>query len=356
MSLSVDLRRRLGTLELAVRFEQATSGVTALFGPSGAGKTSVLHMIAGLLAPDRGRIVLGDRVLHDSNARISVPAPARRLACVFQDARLFPHLSVRANLLYGMRRSPAPPPKERVDAIIALLGLGDLLDRRPRGLSGGERQRVAIGRALLANPQMLLLDEPLAALDPQRRDEIMGYLERLRDDTAIPMLYVTHRREEMARLADQVVMLDAGRVLARGSTATVLADPGLARRFAEPPSSVLLARVERHDEAWGLTRLDCGGLPLVLPQLDAAEGSRVRIAVRAADVLIALRPPVDLSASNVLAATVTGLADTEATWTDASLEVAGQPLAARITRASRHRLDLQPGQKVFALIKTATLA
>jgi molybdate transport system ATP-binding protein len=313
-------------------------------------------MLAGLLAPDRGRIVLGDRVLLDSDAGISLPAPARRLACVFQDARLFPHLSVRANLLYGRRRSPVPPPMERVEAIIALLGLGDLLDRRPRGLSGGERQRVAIGRALLANPEMLLLDEPLAALDPQRRDEIMGHLERLRDETGIPMLYVTHRREEMARLADQVVMLDAGRVLARGGTARVLADPGLALHFAEPPSSVLRARIEQHDETWGLTRLDCGGQPLVLPRLDAAEGSRVRIAVRAADVLIALHPPGDLSASNVLAATVTGLADADPTWTDATLEVAGQPLAARITRASRHRLDLQPGQRVFALIKTATLA
>ena len=356
MSLSVDLRRRLGTLELAVRFEQPTSGVTALFGPSGAGKTSVLHMIAGLLAPDGGRIVLGDRVLHDSDAGISVPAPARRLACVFQDARLFPHLSVRANLLYGMRRSPMPPPAESLDAIIALLGLGDLLTRRPRGLSGGERQRVAIGRALLANPEMLLLDEPLAALDPERREEIMGYLERLGNDTAIPMLYVTHRRDEMARLADQVVMLDAGRVLARGSTAEVLTDPGLARRFAEPPSSVLSARIEHHDESWGLTRLDCGGLPLVLARLDATEGSRVRIAVRAADVLIALRPPEGLSASNMLQATITDLADADPTWTDATLDIAGQPLAARITRASRHRLDLRPGQRVFALIKTATLA
>jgi molybdate transport system ATP-binding protein len=356
MSLSVDLRRRLGTLELAVRFEQPASGVTALFGPSGAGKTSVLHMIAGLLAPQQGRIVLGDRILLDSDAGLCVPAPARRLACVFQDARLFPHLSVRSNLFYGMRRSPAPLPAESVDAIIGLLGLGDLLARRPRGLSGGERQRVAIGRALLANPDMLLLDEPLAALDPERRDEIMGYLERLRDDTSIPMLYVTHRREEMARLADQVVMLDAGRIVARGSTAEVLTDSGLARRFVEPPSSVLIARIGHHDETWGLTRLDCGGLPLVLPRLDAAEGSRVRIAVRAADVLIALRPPDGLSASNTLAATVTGLADADPTWTDATLDIAGQPLAARITRASRHRLDLQPGQRVFALIKTATLA
>lgn len=356
MSLSVDLHRRLGTLELAVRFEQPASGVTALFGPSGAGKTSVLHMIAGLLAPDRGRILLGDRILLDSDAGLSVPAPARRLACVFQDARLFPHLSVRANLFYGMRRSPDPPQAEAVEAVIDLLGLGDLLARRPRGLSGGERQRVAIGRALLANPEMLLLDEPLAALDPERRDEILGYLERLRDRTAVPMLYVTHRREEMARLADEVVMLDAGRVLARGTTAGVLADPGLALRFAEPPSSVLRARVDRHDEHWGLTHLDCGGLPLVLPRLDAAEGSRVRIAIRAADVLIALNPPEGLSASNTLAATIRDLADADPTWTDASLDVAGQPLAARITRASRQRLGLQPGQRVFALIKTATLA
>jgi len=213
--LAVDLEKQLGALQLSVRFE-AAGGATALFGPSGAGKTSVVNMIAGLLAPDRGSIALDDAVLFDSAAGIDVPPHRRRIGYVFQEGRLFPHLSVRQNLDYGRRMSGRPREAKDFDRIAALLDIGHLLDRRPRMLSGGERQRVAVGRALLTRPRLLLLDEPLASLDTGHKREILPYLVRLRDDAGIPIVYVSHMRAEVRRIATTVVRLDAGRVVATG--------------------------------------------------------------------------------------------------------------------------------------------
>ena len=213
--LAVDVERRLGALDLSARFE-TTGGVTALFGPSGAGKTSVVNMIAGLLKPDRGRIALDDTVLFDSVKGIDVPAHRRRIGYVFQEGRLFPHLSVRQNLDYGRRMSGRPREVGEFERIVALLDIGHLLDRRPGKLSGGERQRVAVGRALLMGPRLLLLDEPLASLDTGHKREILPYLVRLRDDAGIPMVYVTHTPAEARRIATTVVRLDAGRVIAAG--------------------------------------------------------------------------------------------------------------------------------------------
>jgi molybdate transport system ATP-binding protein len=213
--LAVEVEKRLGDFRLDVRFKTET-GVTALFGPSGAGKTTLVNMISGLIKPDRGKIVLGDKVLFDDAARIDLPVHRRHIGYVFQEGRLFPHLSVRRNLDYGRRmRSLAPDPAQ-LARIVSLLDIDHLLDRRPGRLSGGERQRVAIGRALLMRPGLLLLDEPLASLDPARKREILPYLERLRDEVGIPMVYVSHQAAELRRIATAVVRLRDGRVEAIG--------------------------------------------------------------------------------------------------------------------------------------------
>jgi len=213
--LAVDIEKRLGEFSIAARFETA-AGVTAVFGPSGAGKTTLVNMIAGLLTPDRGRITLGDTVLFDSEQRINLPPWRRRIGYVFQEGRLFPHLKVAANLDYGRRMCGLTPDPAETQRIVALLDIGQLGDRRPGKLSGGERQRVAIGRALLMRPRLLLLDEPLASLDVARKREILPYLERLRDESAVPMVYVSHQANELRRIATSVVLLEAGRVTAAG--------------------------------------------------------------------------------------------------------------------------------------------
>ena len=223
--LSVDVEKRLGEFRLAARFE-TTDGATALFGPSGSGKTSIVNMIAGLIAPDRGRIVLDDTALFDSAARVNVPAHHRRIGYVFQEGRLFPHLTVAQNLDYGRWMSAvAADPAER-ERIVALLDIGHLLSRRPGHLSGGERQRVAFGRALLMKPRLLLLDEPLASLDRARKLEILPYLARLRDEAKVPMIYVSHQAGEITRLASQVVRIEDGRVLAAGGLELLDAEVG----------------------------------------------------------------------------------------------------------------------------------
>jgi molybdate transport system ATP-binding protein len=213
--LAVDVEKQLGGLKLSVRFD-AASGVTALFGPSGAGKTSVVNMIAGLLTPDRGSIKLADTMLFDAAAGINVPPHRRRIGYVFQEGRLFPHLSVRQNLDYGRRMSSRPADADEFERIATLLDIGPLLERRPGMLSGGERQRVAVGRALLMRPRLLLLDEPLASLDGGHKREILPYLVRLRDDAGVPMVYVSHTAAELRRIATHVVRLEAGRVVAQG--------------------------------------------------------------------------------------------------------------------------------------------
>jgi molybdate transport system ATP-binding protein len=213
--LAVDVEKQLGAFKVAVRF-QASGGATALFGPSGAGKTSVVNMIAGLFKPDRGSIALDEMMLFDAKAHIDIPPHLRRIGYVFQEGRLFPHLSVRQNLDYGRRMSGRPPDADEFERIAALLDIGRLLDRRPRMLSGGERQRIAVGRALLMRPRLLLLDEPLASLDAAHKREILPYLVRLRDDAKVPIVYVSHSPAEVRRIATNVVRLNAGQVVAVG--------------------------------------------------------------------------------------------------------------------------------------------
>jgi molybdate transport system ATP-binding protein len=227
--LSVDVEKKFGGFTVTARFE-SSGGVTALFGPSGAGKTTIVNMIAGLVEPDRGRIALGDDVLFDSATRINVPPPRRRIGYVFQEGRLFPHLSVRHNLDYGRRMNRLPRDRAAMERIVTMLEIEHLLSRRPGRLSGGERQRVAVGRALLMKPALLLLDEPLASLDAARKREILPYLERLRDEAKVPMVYVSHQAAEVRRIVKSVVKLDGGRVVATGGVE--LLDLGLAEMLA----------------------------------------------------------------------------------------------------------------------------
>ncbi|MEJ8573937.1 molybdenum ABC transporter ATP-binding protein [Microbaculum marinum] len=352
MSITVSFRHRFAGFDLDVEFEPSSRGIVALFGPSGAGKSTTVNAIAGLLRPAQGRIVFGDRVLLDTDRGIFVPPRKRRIGYVFQDARLFPHMSVRDNLLYGWRRSANRPPKQEIDRVIGLLGLDTLLQRRPRFLSGGEKSRVALGRALLCGPDLLLLDEPLANLDQARRNEILPYLERLREEMTVPMVYVSHSIDEVTRLSDTIVVLNGGKVVAAGEVGDIMTRLDLfpiTGRFEA--GAVIDATVAGHDGEFGLTTLAVDGARLVVPELSAREGSQVRVRIRARDVIIALSAPVDTSANNILPATITDIRFDPGPYADVLLHAAGTPLLARVTRSSIARLGLASGTAVFAVIK-----
>lgn len=354
MTLSVNLSHRLGDFALDVAFE-AGPGVTALFGRSGAGKTTVVNAIAGLVRPDRGRIVAGGAVLTDTVAGQFVPPASRRVGYVFQDARLFPHLTVRQNLLFGHWFTRGERGGE-FGRIVDLLGLGALLDRRPRTLSGGETSRVALGRAILSSPRLLLMDEPLAALDDTRKAEILPYVERMRDDLHIPVVYVSHSLSEVARLADTVVLIDDGRVLAAGPAAGVLSDLTAAATLSPREAGALIrARVEAHDDD-GLTRLSTAAGPLWVPRLHLSPGRTVRLRIHAQDVMLATVRPEAISALNVLPAVVTELRPADAAGALVRLSVGDDLLLARITARSAARLGIAPGSAVFAIVKAVSVA
>lgn len=352
--LSVSLRHDFDGFQLAVDFS-APPGVTVLFGRSGSGKSTVVNAVAGLLRPNMGRIEADGTLLLDTAAGIGLPPHRRQLGYVFQDGRLFPHLSVRQNLLYGrwFARQRTGPELER---IVELLGIGGLLDRRPGGLSGGEKQRVAIGRAILSNPRLLLMDEPLAALDEARKSEILPYLERLRDELGLPILYVSHSVAEVARLATTVVLLEAGRVVAVGPAAEVLADPALVPVMGlREAGAMLTARLVGQDGD-GLTRFETGGGPLWLPQVAAPVGAVLRLRILAQDVMLAIEPPRGLSALNVLEGRVEEIRMGEGPGSLVRVRVGGDVLLARITRRSVGALDLAPGKPVFAVLKAVSVA
>ncbi|NKX45986.1 molybdenum ABC transporter ATP-binding protein [Roseicyclus persicicus] len=356
MSLSVEIAHRFEGLALDVAFD-APPGVTALIGRSGAGKTTVANVIAGLMRPDRARIALDGAVLVDTAAGLWPPPQARRVGYVFQEARLFPHLSVRQNLLYGARRrGRLREGQAELGPVTDLLGIAALLARRPGALSGGERQRVAIGRALLSGPRLLLLDEPLAALDPARKSEILPYLERLRDQSRLPILYVSHAMEEVARLATTVVALDAGRVVARGSAAEVLSDPGAVPALDPGTAGAVIEAVVEAQEADGLTRLAGAGGTLYLPRLDAAPGARVRLRIEAQDVLIARDRPAGLSALNLLPAQVLSVHPGRGPGALVRLRAGDAILLARVTQRSVAALGLAPGLPVHAVVKSLAVA
>jgi molybdate transport system ATP-binding protein len=353
--LDIEITHRLGTFELDVAFRSGP-GLTALFGPSGAGKTSVINIIAGLVRPQRARVAVDDAVLVDTDRRVFVPKHKRRIGYVFQEARLFPHLSVRHNLLFGRWFASRAGRRESRERIISLLGIEHLLDRRPSRLSGGEKQRVAIGRALLASPRLLLMDEPLASLDAQRKDEILPYVERLRDETRIPIIYVSHSLDEVARLATTMVLMSGGRVDAVGSVTEILSRLDLqAHTDSFEAGAVLETTVAGHDRRFGLTNLACAAGEITVPILDLAEGAAVRVRIRARDVIVAVSRPSGLSALNVLAGRVAEIGADGASMRDIRIELPGGSLLARLTNRSLSELGLAPGRHVFAIIKSIAI-
>ena len=354
MSLEVRLRHGLGSFTLDAAFT-APRGITVLFGRSGSGKTTVVNAVAGLLRPEAGLIALDGRALTDTDRRVHLPPHGRRIGYIFQEGRLFPHLTVRQNLRYGAWFAPKDAPREDMGRIVDLLGIGHLLDRRPGGLSGGEKARVAIGRALLSAPRLILADEPLAALDEARKAEILPYFERLRDEVAVPILYVSHAASEVARLATTVVALEAGRVVAQGAATEVLGDPAVLPAGAREAGAVLTARVVRH-HADGLTELEAGGLPLFLPRLAQVPGTMLRVRISAHDVILSRSLPEGLSALNILPGTVAELRIGEGPGTMVAIDTPAGRLLARITRRSAEALGLAPGMPVHAVTKTVAVA
>jgi molybdate transport system ATP-binding protein len=340
---------------LDAAFSVPAQGVTALFGPSGSGKTTVLRCIAGLQRARPGLLRVGEAWWQD-DARGLFLAPHRRsLGYVFQEASLFPHLTVRGNLAYGWRRVPAAERRLAFDAVVALLGLEPLLERWPQGLSGGERQRVAIGRALLAAPRLLLLDEPLASLDVASKAEILPYLVRLRAELALPMLYVSHDLDEVARLADHVLVLRAGRVVRSGEAVALV--PGLSAGPAGEgePTALIATEVRGYDAQERLVELAFAGGRLWMASPAAPRGPRVRVAVHARDVSLALQPPTGLSILNVLPVQVTAVEPQGNGQILVRLDANGTELLALITQRSRTALDVVPGLRCHALIKGVAL-
>ncbi|MEM9432709.1 MAG: molybdenum ABC transporter ATP-binding protein [Pseudomonadota bacterium] len=353
MSLRVRISHKIGATDLDVDF-QASGGVTALFGPSGAGKTSVINAVAGLLRPDAGRITFEDEVLFDSDQSIDTPVHRRRAGYVFQDARLFPHLDVAGNLEYGQRFATRKLP---MAPVVDLLGLGALLSRRPTTLSGGETQRVAIGRALLADPRLLLMDEPLAALDAARKDEILPYLDRLRAEAGIPILYVSHAMAEIARLADTLVVLRGGRVLRQGALDDVLSDPEAVPDLGvREAGAILNATMLKTDTGDGLSELRTSAGRLLLPGVDAPSGAGLRVRIRASDIIISRDAPQGLSALNVLPCTVGMLHEGDGPGVAVALTSGSDRLVARITARSAAALQLSPGSSCFAIVKAVSVS
>ena len=353
--LKVSLLKHRGNFTLAVDFEAATPGVTALFGRSGCGKSTITHLLAGLLAPDSGRIEIGSTVLFDSTTGINLPAEQRRIGYVFQDSRLFPHLTVEANLRYGLRRTRSDA-GIRFDDAVALLGLQTLLTRRPAALSGGERQRVAVGRALLSQPRLLLLDEPLAALDAARRGELLPWLERLRDELALPMVYVSHQFDEVLRLADSMVLLEQGRVSDSGSVAAMSrTQPLRAIVGDETLGCVLEGVVDTVDATAGLARIRTGGGLLNVEADQLQHGQAVRVQLLARDLILATAAPHGLSVRNSLAGRILTLApDGPRAWL-AEVAVGGDRLLVRITDDARAALALAADVPVWVLVKAVSL-
>lgn len=349
--LELNFSQTLGDHCLTINESLPASGITAVFGVSGAGKTSLINAISGLTKPQKGRIVLNNRVLNDTEKKICLSPDKRRVGYVFQDARLFPHYKVRGNLRYGMAKSMAG----QFDKLVSLLGIEGLLDRLPGGLSGGEKQRVAIGRALLTAPELLLLDEPLASLDIPRKRELLPYLQRLAREINIPMLYVSHSLDEILHLADKVLVLEEGNVKAFGNLEDVwgssVMHPWLPK---EQQSSILKVTVLEHHPHYAMSALALGDQHIWVNKLDRPLQSPVRIRVQASDVSLVLQPPVQTSIRNVLRAKVVQCFDDNG-QVEVQLEVGGRTLWARISPWARDDLAVKPGQWLYAQIKSVSI-
>ena len=349
--LELNFTQTLGTHTLRLNESLPADGITAIFGVSGAGKTSLINAISGLTRPEEGQIILNKRVLYDAQRKICLPPEKRRVGYVFQDARLFPHYKVLGNLRYGMAKSMAG----QFDKMVALLGIEPLLDRLPGGLSGGEKQRVAIGRALLTAPEVLLLDEPLASLDIPRKRELLPYLQRLAKEINIPMLYVSHSLDEILHLADKVMVLESGEVKAFGNLEDVwgsrVMHPWLPQ---EQQSSVLKATVLEQHPHYAMTALALGDQHLWVNKLERPLQTAVRIRIQATDVSLVLQPPTNTSIRNILRAKVEQLFDADG-QVEVQLDVGGRTLWARISPWARDELSIKPGQWLYAQIKSVSI-
>jgi molybdate transport system ATP-binding protein len=352
-----DIRIRLalqrGTFLLDLDLEMPGRGVTVLFGPSGSGKTTLLRCIAGLERVPAGQVRIGDDVWQDEQTW--VPTYKRRLGYGFQGAALFPHLSVRQNLVYGQRRSGAQALRD-IDPVVDLLGIGPLLERKPQGLSGGEQQRVSIARALAAGPRLLMLDEPLTGLDHARKQEFMPWLDRLHEELAIPVLYVTHATDELLRLADHVVLMDAGKVRAAGPLDAALARLDLALAAGLERGVVIEGQIAAVPAEWGLVRVDFPGGSLWARDQQLPPGRRLRVSVLARDVSLALQRPQQTSIQNVLQGVVEAIADDEhPSQVLVKVSLGATQLLANLTRRALAALELQPGMPVWVQVKAVAL-
>jgi molybdate transport system ATP-binding protein len=351
--LDVSLRYRRGDFRLAVEFHAPTPGIVALFGRSGCGKTTLVNLVAGLLDGAEGIVRVDEETWLDTQRGVDVPAEHRRTGYVFQDARLFPHLSVRGNLLYGAKRATNRPAGSEFSEVVDLLGLGPLLERRPALLSGGERQRVALGRALLRQPRLLLLDEPLSSLDAARREEVLPYLERLRDHWSIPMVLVSHHFEEVLRLATHVVLMDSGRATSAGSVTDVSRAAELRAIIgSEAIGAVVNGTVVGVEE--GLVELLVGNGHLRVAGAGGAPGTPMRVQLLARDLILATSEPRDLSVRNQLRGTIRAIsADLDSDLVE--IDVGGPIVLARVTREATRELALAAGLPVWVLVKAVSM-
>lgn len=353
--IQADLKLAFAGFDLDVGLRLPGSGVTVLFGPSGCGKTTVLRCLAGL-ARANGSVHVNGASWQDDSKRLFKPVHERPIGYVFQEASLFPHLSVKGNLEYGLKRIPLALRRISLGDAAALLGIEHLLHRPTDGLSGGERQRVAIARALLTSPSLLLMDEPLSALDPARKAEILPYLERLNHEVGLPMVYVTHALDEAARLADHLVLMREGRVQADGPAADILSRADLPLSQLDDAAAVLLATVHEHHPAYGQSCLDIGGQRLWVGLSAAPIGAAVRARVLARDVSIALTHAQDSSIANILPTVIESIWEGRADTVTVQLRLAsGACLLARLTRRSRELLQLRVGMQVYAQVKGVAL-
>ena len=357
MTLLVDLHKTLGTFTINAQF-QCSNEITALFGKSGAGKTSIVQMLAGLIKPENGRIVIDDVTLYDSRHQIDLPPNRRRVGYVFQDARLFPHMSVEKNLDYGQRRRRGTGGSPKFDQVVDVLDISHLLERKTRALSGGERQRVAIGRALLSAPQMLLMDEPLASLDSQRKAEIIPFVAEIQREFLLPVIYVSHSIDEVLQLADTVVLVAKGGVAAVGPVENILNRPDLVRvTNTGDAGTVIPARLTKTDQDFDMAifSFSGGAFQVPAPSGDVEIGQSLRLRARARDVSIALKKPQDVSVMNIFKGTVASVVNGDGPQVDVSINVGETLIWSRITRKSLSELSISPGKSVYAMVKAVAI-
>ncbi|MFH2092219.1 MAG: molybdenum ABC transporter ATP-binding protein [Pseudomonadota bacterium] len=350
--LDINIKRQQGDFFIHAAFKKQQPGVTALFGPSGAGKTSIVNMVAGLTRPDEGHITINGRHLFNSDKNICLPPEKRRIGYVFQDGRLFPHLSVQSNLTYGMQKIPPAERYVTLDSVVDLLGISHLLERRPSKLSGGEKQRVAIGRALLSSPSMLLMDEPLASLDDRRKKEVLPFIQRLCTTFSLPILYVSHSLDEILNLASDMILLDSGKIAASGRIEDLINQPDIQHLLSPTDCNTIInTQVDSHDENSGLTHLKFSNGILKVFKINANLGDRIRIKIAARSIALSLKKPEQTSFQNILPGTIEKIIEKDGKFADVQLNI-GCLVFARITLGSLIDLNLKPGMDVMVLIKS----